>query len=51
MIWLEKVSVQNQNLKIKTLKNKLSMQKKKTLDYWLKVSCEDASAKNWTKMV
>jgi hypothetical protein len=48
MIWLEKVSVQNQNLKIKTLKNKLSMQKKKkkTLDYWLKVSYEDASAKN-----
>jgi len=29
MIWLEKVSVQNQNPKIKTLKNKLSMQKKK----------------------
>ena len=22
---------------------------KKTLDYWLKVSCEDASAKNLTK--
>jgi len=29
MIWLEKVSVQNQNLKIKTLKHKLSMQTKK----------------------
>jgi len=27
MIWLEKVLVQNQNPKIKTLKNKLSMQK------------------------
>jgi hypothetical protein len=27
----------------------MQKKKKKTLDYWLKVSYEDASAKNWTK--
>jgi hypothetical protein len=46
MIWSEKISVQ----KPKPLKHfKTSYKCKRSLDYWLMVSCEDASANKRTK--